>query len=503
VTQQPPSGYPLLLSLLFSKDCYQLALKNRIKFSILANHGDSEVIRFYWRYCEKFAEAPVDRKALESLVASTPQASIEALEPEWDALETVEPGSITDFNTTLANTFEAANRNYVAVLAAKASRIANGLVGKGALRKEIEQTYGEDQSTWPYTAIAEDFFRKHSAQNPFANSEPEVDGIYQDNTAAVRERLLEVFAEDNTAGGLQTLLPSIDDNVIIGCGFQQNRMVGIAGQSEHGKTLFMLASAYNIASQGYTILYNALEHQPLDSWILMAFLHTFKFADRFSIPPLDVWAQGNRARFPVTEKDVKNFDIVQADAASRVGLPGVIDACRLRTWDQIVARLKTRVYDAVFIDYLEQLDDATSKFRPDDEYVKLLKKVQKFSQTYNNNRGIVVFTPLTITKEASKQAGDLEENSLEVPFTGTAIRGASQILYDMDLVIGVHSTPDMRLNGEMTMWGIKRRFGRAIPLTALQVDPRSKYVRDLRGHIDRREGHVESVIVKGPVGGDW
>jgi RecA/RadA recombinase len=493
-------GFPTLLQVLLSKNCYEPVMKNRQKFAILAERGKSEALKHYWRYCEKYKEAPAGRKALEEYVSGIAKGGIEALVPEFDEIEGEDPNSITDFNSAFDEAYKKASQTYDSFYMAHAANLAQGVLPNSQdLKRSIEKTYGEDQEKWPWTEIAEKFLAEKLHINPFKIDEDESGGIYQDNTEKVRDRIMEAFADEEVAGALISGFPSIDDNVIIGTGFQQCRLLGVAGQSQRGKTLWLLTTAYNLARQGKHVLYNSLEHSYEDTWMLMAFLHASYFSDegRFTIPPLDVWAQGKRARNPVSEKDFENFNIIQADARERSGLPGSIDATQYRKWKDIVSHVESSSikYDVVIVDYLEALDEAISKYG-DEEYVNLIKKVQKWTRTYDNNRGIVVMTPLTITKEGAKHAAEFDSENPGTPFYDTDIRGSGSILYYMDLVLGVHSTEDMREKFELLMWGIKKRFGKRVPqLTLLKVDPHTKHVRDIRGRIARREVAEQAVVM--------
>jgi hypothetical protein len=493
-------GFSTLLQLLLSKDCYDSVMKNRQKFAILAERGKSEALKHYWRYCEKYGEAPANRKALEEYVSGVAKGGIEVLTPELDDIEGEDPNSITDFNSAFDEAYKKANETYVSFYAAHAANLAQGILPNSQdLKRSIERTYGEDQEKWPWTEIAEKFLNEKFASNPFKADEDESGGVYQDNTERVRDRILEAFAGEEVGGALFTGFPTIDDNVIIGTGFQQCRLIGVAGQSQRGKTLLLLTKAYNLARQGKHVLYNSLEHSYEDTWMLMAFLHASYFSDegRFTIPPLDMWAQGKRARVPVTQKDFENFNTIQADAKDRKGLPGTIDATQFRKWKDIVAHVENSKiqYDVVIIDYLEALDEAVSKYG-DEEYVNLIKKVQKWTRTYKGNEGIVVMTPLTITKEGAKHAAEFDQENPGTPFYDTDIRGSGSILYYMDLVLGVHSTEDMREKFELLMWGIKKRFGKRVPpITLLKVDPHTKHVRDIRGRIERREVAEQAVVM--------
>ncbi len=477
MTNEDPKTLPWieLIKLLFSRDCYDDVQRNRVKFRTLAKCSGSDLLDYYWRYTKKFKAAATTRKALEEFINTEESGSAEQVREEFDTAEAM-PEESTDFNVALHLAYQGAEQRYMQRTTSIAGMIAVGMQDK-TLEKLFKREFGEDRENWPGPAErCEIFTRQRMANNPFKDDGDAKGGRYQDNTDNVRKGLLEGFLREDNNGALLTKFPSIDDNVLIGTGFNQCRLVGIAGQSGHGKTLLLLTLAYNMASNGKNVLYVSREHGYQDTWRLMAFLHASHFQGQFTIPPISVWAQGPRAPNPVTIEDVEHLDIIQEDARSRRGLPGWVDACQYSRWDGIVAHVesnnKETPYDALFIDYVEKLDDAVSKYRQDDEYIKLMGRVKKFTQSFNGGKGMTVITPLTITKDAANQGEELDAANPEIPFRETAIRGASQILYDMDLVIGVSSTTEMIAQYQMKMWGIKKRFGRVKqPLTVLKVNP--------------------------------
>jgi DnaB-like helicase C terminal domain len=495
-------SYPTLLKVLLSQNCYESIMRIRQKFSIFAEKAGSDAIKHYWRYCEKFREAPANRKALEEYVSGIAAGGIEAINPELDEIEGEEPN--IDFNSAFDEAFKEADRRYVHRYMLRASVLASGSLPEGDtnLKRSMIKIYGEEQEKWNWTEAAEKFTQERRIGNPFKLEDDRSGGIYQENTEKIRERIQEAFLPEDANGALLTGFPTVDDNVIIGTGFHQCRFVGVAGQSGRGKTLTLLSTTYNMARQGKTILFNALEHSYDDTHMLMQFLHASYFADegKFTIPPLDVWAQGYRAKNPVGPMDIKNFETVLKDAASYTNLKGPIHATQYHKWDDIVAHVETSKlkFDVVVIDYLEALDDAQGKYGNDDEYVNLIKRVKKWCL----DRDMVVLTPLTITKEGAKAAEEFDPENPGKPFPETAVRGSSSILYWMDLILGVHSTADMRDKFELYLWGVKKRFGKKDPpITLLKVDPNTKHVRDIRGRIERREVAEQTVTMDDMTGG--
>jgi hypothetical protein len=488
------NGFPLLLSILLRQNCYAQVLKVGKRFQVLARQ--SSVLGFYWQYCEHNSEAPKDRKALEEWALQQPKTTREQIAPELDAAEEIDATQVTDFNASFYQAWQEARVAHMKRITGMASLIATGESSK-VLDKRYRELYGEDESKWDRVAMAERVLIEKLASNPFDDAEENAGGIYQEHTEQVRERLLESFQETEKSGALLTLFPSVDKNVIIGTGFQQLRFVGIAGQSGRGKTLLLLTLAYNFAKQGKHVLFNSLEHSFEDTWIFMSFLHAsyFKEQGRFEIPPLDVWTQGNRSTRPPDKTDLANFDEIQKDARDPEGhLLGRIDACQYRTWNEIsnraITNYSTIPYDVIIVDYLEALKDAQSKYRADDEYIKLIQKVHHFTQDFQHGtrRGMVVITPLTITKEGAKEAEEITDDNPEIPFKDTAIRGSSQVLYELDLALGIHSTKEMREKYRMLLWGLKKRHGKQDPpLTLLDVDRCSKHVRDRRDSAVQQE----------------
>jgi hypothetical protein len=101
---------------------------------------------------------------------------------------------------------------------------------------------------------------------------------------------------------------------------------------------------------------------------------------------------------------------------------------------------------------------------------ELIHRIQKFTRQFDESRGIIVMSPVQITKESYKEAmkGDFKEGIGH--YTLDAIRTFSELKDDMDVILTVWSDIEMKApeRNEIEIGCVKKRVG-AQPLAQIAV----------------------------------
>jgi hypothetical protein len=468
-------AFPLELLSLIKELCrvdhYQDVIKHKKNlkwaseiFDASKGGNDFDLMKLFLVYTEKFSKTPPDIKAFRDFI-STEQLS------EGSLVTLDKISSLTDENSSQ-------DIEYLVDAFVKHVRNIFHITNYQKAAANVEGKTVDFVKNWLHKRWTLDL----------PDEGPRAAGLLEDNTLAVYNYVAKNFKEDAEENTLETGFPSIDNNVILG--FGQLSYVGIAGQSGHGKTMLLNTLVYNWLRAGKNILYNSLEHSPENIWTKITFLHSEYYREHFKLPPFNYWRMGKKAPIPISSEDWDHFRMIREDAEDRGGLKGHLDVQGFRTWDEINSHAKMNhgrlKYHAIVIDYLEHLDLPGDARFAEAEYKKLIKSAATMSRTFDNNRGIVVVTPLPINKAAAEGAGEFNHENPEQPFGLTGIRGLSQINYDMDLILGVHSDDAMKLDGEMVVFGLKAREGLQVPITLCKVNL-SNFLVGERGSIVRKQ----------------
>jgi hypothetical protein len=331
----------------------------------------------------------------------------------------------------------------------------------------------------------------------------QIAGLLHDNTGLVESDLLDKLQPQDKSSRIKTGFDNIDNSIIIGP--KASRYIGLAGMSGDGKTMLLNTLVYNMALQGKNILYVSLEHDPQEIWEFITFIHCGYFKTDFIVPSLDNWNLGLDARPPITQKDVDNIATVLEDIKSQRGLPGKIDAQQIFTWNGIIDYLNAHhgknQYDVLVIDYMTRLKvDGPNEKEQDAQRKETIHAGFNLSRSFDNQRGIVIITPMQINREAHKSALAAKEG--ETHYNINAIRYFSEYQHDMDLILAIYSDDDMKTNNQAVLEKLKQRKGTTIRSMLLDINPLTKQVTVKGQNMVRREAE-EEVVRQDTIGNWW
>ena len=171
------------------------------------------------------------------------------------------------------------------------------------------------------------------------------------------------------------------------------------------------------------------------------------------------------------------------DIRDRRNLPGLLDVQQFRDWESIVAHLETNHkenrYDVLVIDYIARLDVAgDSRFR-DQEIKNTIPKAQRLTRSFDENRGLVLISPMQVNRQGNKAANADEESGTRYDLN--SISNFSEYQHDMDYIFSVWSDSDMKDRNELEMQTIKIRKGKKPPVALLKIEANSGYVCTFNG----------------------
>lgn len=305
----------------------------------------------------------------------------------------------------------------------------------------------------------------------FTPEAPALAGKLDENTDAVRAELDSRLVPQETMGKFALGLPHIDKNVTVG---KQNlKFIGVVGMSGDGKTTLTNTICYNWLKQGAHILYVSTEHTPLELWQAMAFLHSGHPDYPFTLPPVQDWEAGlDTGR--IKPDDYRNMQQILKDIKSRKNLPGMLDCQQFRNWDAIVDYLsvnqKKNKYDILIVDYIGRMDvPGDQKFR-DKAIGAIIHGAQGLAQTFDENKGLIILTPIQVNREGNKKANAADDEATS-RYDLNAISTNSEYQHDMDLCLSVWSDPDMKFENKVLVEVIKVRKGRRSPRELMYINP--------------------------------
>ncbi len=304
----------------------------------------------------------------------------------------------------------------------------------------------------------------------FTPEAPALAGKLDENTDAVRAELDSRLVPQETMGKFPLGLPHIDKNVTVG---KQNlKFIGVMGMSGDGKTTLTNTICYNWLKQGAHILYVSTEHTPLELWQAMAFLHSGHPDYSFTLPPPQDW-EGGLDTGRVKPDDDRNMRQILKDIKARKNLPGMLDCHQFRSWDAIVDYLtvnqKRNKYDILIVDYIGRLDvPGDQKFR-DKAISAMIHSAQGLAQTFDENKGLIILTPIQVNREGNKKANAADDEATS-RYDLNAISTNSEYQHDLDLCLSVWSDPDMKFENKVLVEVIKVRKGRRSPRELMYIN---------------------------------
>lgn len=459
--------------------------RNDLKWAVnCAKQDDNEhykILAAILAYDEQHGQCPPNRKAIYEFATSSEDpelrmASEMMLAPLKD-LKDIEEGRVkanSDINVLVENVIKDARiQFYLFAADLFAQVVLAGPTKKNPKTGKGDPSGCDDAKTVFYKLMAGDL--KSEASAPA--------GILHEHVGEIAATLDEKLQPQDTTGRIKIGFPHVDNNIIIG---KKNlRFVGIMGMSGDGKTTILNTIVYNVLCGGHNVLYVSLEHDPQEIWEFMAFLHSSHEDYDFRLPPLTDWELANdpESGKKVTERDKANMGQILIDIRDRRNLPGLLDVQQFRNWESIVAHLETNHkenrYDVLVIDYIARLDvDGDPRYR-DQQIKNIIHKAQSLTRSFDENRGLVLISPMQVNRQGNKAANAAEEG--EMRYDINAISNFSEYQHDMDYIFSVWSNDDMKERHELEMQTIKTRKGKRPPVALLKIDANSGYVCTFNG----------------------
>ncbi len=477
---------------LCGQDLYPFVLQNKKKlawtvhFSSVCDWipGSDEVVtsatvKAVWKYIEKFGSLPAGPGGVRDYIVNNPDylkefsqgdegrgdstKAIEQLELLKEWVPPVESLRGMDILVLLETVFAKVRGTWHSALYNKAGRIANGLAA-------FEWREGREKREERGPAAAMKWLRMQWTKD-FADEAPPVDGFLHENMQAVREGFSDRLDEKAATGRFTMGVDHLDSSLIVGR--QALRFIGIVGQAGDGKTSLANFIAYNWLKQGANGLYVSTEHTPHEVWDAMTYLHsTLPEYEGRVLPPPKAWDDKK-----VTPQDVEFMRQVTFDLENRRNLPGRLEVKEFpsRDWDTIadwmsVYNGKNR-YDFLVLDYITRMEIPGDPRWKDQGMRDLIHRIQKMSRNFDEARGLMIISPVQITKESYRDAMKGEFKEGQGHYTLEAIRTYSELKDDMDLILTVWSDSDMKANGQIEVACIKKRTGRQPSAATMRLAP--------------------------------
>lgn len=432
-------------------------------------------------YDELHGQCPPNKKAIYEFVTSSEDPELrmvsDTILATLKGLNDIEEGRVranSDIHVLIENVIKDARiQFYLFVADCFIQIVLAGPAKKNPKTRKGDPSGCDDAKTVFYKLMAGDL--KSEASAPA--------GILHEHVGEIAATLDEKLQPQDTTGRIKIGFPHVDNNIIIG---KKNlRFIGIMGMSGDGKTTVANTVVYNMLCGGHNVLYVSLEHDPEEIWQFMAFLHSSHEDYDFRLPPLTDWELANdpESGKKVTEWDKANMGQILIDIRDRRNLPGLLDVQQFRNWESIVAHLETNHkenrYDVLVIDYIARLDvDGDARFR-DQQIKNIIHKAQSLTRSFDENRGLVLISPMQVNRQGNKAANAAEVGELRYDIN--AISNFSEYQHDMDYIFSVWSDDNMKEQHELEMQTIKTRKGKRPPLALLKIDANSGYVCTFNG----------------------
>ncbi len=479
---------------LCTQDLYPFVLQNKKKLAWTIQYakwldfkpGSDEVItsgtlRAVWTYIEKLQSLPTSPTDVKGYVIKNPHNIKEFARGEGEKdnttgvveqlelLETWEPPTdVKSFSalSVLEYAFSEVRTNWHELLYIKAGKIASGA-------EPYTFWVGREKKEEKGPAAAVRSLRMAWLRD-YTDEAPPQDGMLHENMQAVREGFANLMDENTVASQMPIGIKHIDHNIVIS---KQSDMkfIGIIGQSGDGKTTLANHIVYRWLRQGFNGLYASTEHSAKHIWDAMTYLHSSHpdYAGLI-LPGTKAWESRH-----VKPEDIHHMQAICQDIETRKNLPGMLEVKEFRPfdWDTIEDWAKVyhpkNHYDFILLDYITRFEIPGDPKWIDQEIKRIIHRIQRFTRNFDDGRGMVVVSPIQITKESYKEAMKGEFKEGQGHYTIDSIRTFSELKDDCDLLLTVWSDEDMKMEGrnEVEVGCVKKRIGSQPPARTMKISP--------------------------------
>lgn len=348
-------------------------------------------------------------------------------------------------------------------------RLAHSIVNgrTGDVRATRNDPDREDRKGW---REAFTHLRREMAAPVFRVGATLPEGVWQENAIARGESFLDRLSNLSKTR-CYTGFSAIDDAVMIGPS-EENRYIGVCAYTNHGKTTYLTTLAYNLSLQGKKVLFVALEDGVEGMWDKLTFLHAYYRPD-LDIPGGHIWKHNFAS---ITEKQKDDFR--ELTASVKEEMKGKLDIRDISRWSDIVAHLEAEIepYDACIVDYFGRLDTGLVGDKEQAEMRNIFKMGQLLTQTYRDNRGLLLVTGLQTNRKGMEAAAKNEGD----PGTYTdlnCINYFSSAAQDMRLILTVWGGDDF-LSQNLLKVGCLKVKGTKFATHNVRIDPRTRMLTE-------------------------
>jgi len=315
---------------------------------------------------------------------------------------------------------------------------------------------------------------RKSLANDLPKYAPRPEGFLDENMEHVEAEVARWMNSD-TSDRVFTGFKHIDNNLIISK--LQRRFIGLMGFANDGKTTLLNTLLYNMAARGKNVILFSKEHDPLELWIIFAFLHSHHadYRDKGEIlPPMSQFEKRE-----VSDEDRALLQRIVNDIKTRKNISGRIEVRRLTDWEALESHLKQNHaknrYDVCAVDYLARIDMPWSKpqFRNQDMATQI-HMAYDLTRNFDDGKGIVFITPMQINRSGYKAAK--QKKTGEKKHDLTSVSQHSAFYEDMDLVFSLWRDPDPKYENDVLLETQKVRGAAKPPDMVMRIDSCSRRV---------------------------
>lgn len=446
---------------------YRTRLRWATKEYITNGEDGARCLWYLLDYDKRFGKCPDTLETLTTWVSSNPhnsQVIAKTLDLITGDIDTVAESDI-DVNEIPAP--EAAIDLYLSEAHALAAAVTYQSAARIIAGKEVEAKVLKEFGELPPVQMAQQWVRKRWNEIPAVV--PTQSGDWAEHAEDVSQ-FLDSHLADADKNRVYTGFPTIDAQCVIGRKFL--KWIGILGGTSHGKSAFLLPMIYNMSRFGQNILLIPKEHSVEETWSRLTWMHSNYFRDK-PLCSLNTWIKTPTL---VTASDISSKNFLIDDLKNRRTVAGSIDVQNFNTWDEIKeyaeSHHKEKQFSVIAVDYLTKLN-----VHGRDPYAarnEMLHDVQTYTQTFNNNEGIVVISPFQANKDGVRTVGKKEGDLWGVyePEDVGSVNYYTEAAHDMDLLIGVWTCDST----SMKISCPKSRGGTFIPFFVTLDAEKSRYI---------------------------